>query len=394
MSIFKEQLISLFKIFLSTVLGMVLVLGWADYAQAITPPKTQILAPNTAYKVSPNDSCGHTAQVKFIFTGDEFTDGKFEEIYPIQNHWYLFFRTPDNDGPYLFQDLSNCGLKPEADSLELLSGVKTKEFADSSSEAGSPSGKREAHFVVGKDYYAHIVGTLANEDSGDYQDYLKLGSLTAIGGTEYPALRGAAIGQLIIKPNSIRAPHWHLKYNETGYCYGGLGQVGIIVPGNTIPKGGDEKGFFSKPRIEEFFVEPGEIFHFPEATQHYLRNVGDTDFECALFFAEGEAISDDNLLTITLSNIVANTPLGVLKPILATGDADSAPMYTAERVANAPEQTYSSVTQGPEIVEVVEACSGVAPDITNPGCPAAGDTKKARGKGGKSRFSIYSTLKP
>ncbi|MGK7955206.1 MAG: hypothetical protein AB4063_08085 [Crocosphaera sp.] len=57
--------------------------------------------------------------------------------------------------------------------------------------------------------------------------------------------------------------------------------LSIITPGNTIPKG---------PEVEEFFVGTGEIFHFPEASQHYLRNVGNEDFECVLFFAEGQAL--------------------------------------------------------------------------------------------------------
>lgn len=404
MSSFKEQINSWFKVFLFTVLFVVLILGGGDYAQAV------LLTPNTAYRVdrtsAPNDSCsGQTAQVKFNFTGEQFTDGQFEEIYPIQDGWDLFFHTPNSPaGSYEFEDLNDCGLVVAPDSLELLSGFKTQQEALLSDEVvgnNSINRKREAHFVTGKDYYAYIDGTPANPAEGDYENYKKLGSLTAIGGTEYPALRGAAIGQLIIKANSIRAPHWHLKYNETGYCYGGTGQVGIIVPGNTIPIGGDGEGFYPEPRIEEFFVQPGEIFHFPEATQHYLRNVGDEDFSCVLFFAEGEAISDDKLLTITLANIVTNTPLGVLKSILVT-DTDpssapgAAPMYTAQQLSQAPKQTYSSADQGPTLIQVVEACSGVAPDINNSGCvpPPTPKSARARQKGGKSGFSIYSTLKP
>ncbi len=397
MSNFKERMISLFKIILTTVLGLLLILGGSGYAQAV------LLKPNTAYKVDrtpdipdPNSSCyDETAQVKFTFTGSEFTGGEFEETYPIQDGWDLFFHTPKTSGPFEFQDLNDCGLSAEEDSLELLSGFKSKDEADSSSEhpPGQPTRKREAHFVVAKDYYAY---------SETSEEYTPLGSLTAIGGTEYPALRGAAIGQLIIEPNSIRAPHWHLKYNETGYCYGGLGQVGIIVPGNTIPKGGEEEGFFGEPRVEEFFVQDGEIFHFPEATQHYLRNVGQEPFSCTLFFAEGEAISDDNLLTITLSNIVSNTPLGVLGPILATdrdpSATDTPPMYTAQRVSEAPRQTYSSAEQGPEIVKVVEACRGVDPDVDDPGCPSVSDlakeAKKPQRTRARSGFSVYSTLKP
>lgn len=416
MSSFKDQMISCFRVILSAILGSFLILGGADYAQAnsamvstltsgvqiaLTPmPKAgniQTLAPNTAYRVDrtsdPNRACpGQTAQVKFTFTSDEFRNGKFEEIYPIQDNWDLFFHTSEElngDEQFSFEELSDCGLVAQEDSLELLSGFKTKTEADAS--------ETEAHFVVGKDYYAF------DPEKPVGQQYDLLGSLTAIGGTEFPALKGAAIGQLIIKPDSIRAPHWHLKYNETGYCHAGLGQVGIIVPGNTLPKGGDEEGFFKGKRIEEFFLKPGEIFHFPEATQHYLRNVGDEPFECTLFFAEGQAISEDSLLTITLANIVGNTPLGVLGPILVTDrDPSTAsgtpPMYNAKQISQTPAQSYSSVNQGPEIVKVVEACHGVLPDVNDPGCPARSDRmsqqRQAKRKGVRLRRSIYSTLEP
>ncbi|WP_287518518.1 cupin domain-containing protein [Okeania sp. SIO2C2] len=376
--------------------GMLLILGNPNYSQTqlatastltdtpLTTENSIILDPNTTYKVDRtpeqvdvNDLCyGKTAQVKFSFKDSEFEKDLFEETYPIQDNWDLFFSTPDTNisAGLLFKDLTECDLEPEPAPLELLSGYKKKDQADNL--------KNNAHFVVAKDYYAY---------DQKREEYKKLGSLTAIGGTEFPVLRGSAIGQLIIKPNSIRAPHWHLKYTETGYCYGGLGQVGIIVPGNTLPKGGKKRGFFSEPRVEEFFVKPGEIFHFPEASQHYLRNVGTEPFECVLFFGEGQALTEDKLLTITLQNVVGGTPLGVLGPILVTDDKESEPVYyTAQRVSEAPEQTYSSVDQGPEIVQVVEACSGEAPDVSNPGCPPMSEIKKKIG----SRFSVYSTLKP
>ncbi|NES78137.1 MULTISPECIES: hypothetical protein [Okeania] len=118
-----------------------------------------------------------------------------------------------------------------------------------------------------------------------------------------------------------------------------------------------------------------------------MRNVGNIPFECILFFAEGQALTEDKLLTITLQNIVGGTPLGVLGPILVTDETnDPQVYYTAQRVSEAPEQTYSSVNQGPEIVQVVEACSGVEPDVSNPGCPNKQEQIFP--------LSIYSTLKP
>ncbi|MDJ0598795.1 MAG: cupin domain-containing protein [Crocosphaera sp.] len=382
-------MISLFKIIFVAMFGVLFILVQPNYAETEVPIASPAipLTPNTAYKVdrtpklNRQSSCdGQTAQVKFVFNDPKFKDGVFEETYPIQDNWDLFFNTPDTDQELYFQDLTGCNLQPIPASLELLSGYKDKE------QATQLSGN--AHFVVAKDYYAFP------RDGGDPYP---LGSLTAIGGTEFPALRGSAIGQLIIKPDSIRAPHWHLKYTETGYCYKGLGQVGIITPGNTIPKGPEEEGFFGESRVEEFFVREGEIFHFPEASQHYLRNVGNEDFECVLFFAEGQALTEDKLLTITLQNIVGGTPLGVLGPILVTDrnpsntdPTDTPPIYTAERVSKAPAQTYTSVDQGPYPVPVVETCSGTQPDASDPGCPPRSEITGRQ----RSVFSIYSTLKP
>ena len=109
-----------------------------------------------------------TAQVKFTFTGSEFTGGKFEETYPIQDGWDLFFHTPNTSGPFEFQDLNDCGLSAEEDSLELLSGFKSKEEAESSIG--------EAHFVVAKDYYAYtptFVSHLSSGLSGERIDLIR-----------------------------------------------------------------------------------------------------------------------------------------------------------------------------------------------------------------------------
>ena len=109
-----------------------------------------------------------TAQVKFTFTSSEFTGGKFEETYPIQDGWDLFFHTPNTSGPFEFQDLNDCGLSAEEDSLELLSGFKSKEEAESSIG--------EAHFVVAKDYYAYtptFVSHLSSGLSGERIDLIR-----------------------------------------------------------------------------------------------------------------------------------------------------------------------------------------------------------------------------
>ncbi|WP_293111661.1 cupin domain-containing protein [Moorena sp. SIO4G3] len=325
------------------------------------------------------DCYGKVANVKFHFEDPQFEGGVFEEIYPIQDGWDLFFNTPSEFTKGYFQDMSGCGLIPRKSRLELLSGFKAQD------EVSDDPKENIAHFVVAKDYYYL---------SPDSHEYEYLGSLTAISGQNFPALGGAAVGQLIIAPGGIRAPHWHLNSAEAGYCYEGLGQVGTIVPAKSIPTG--ENGtFFESKRIEEAFVRPGELFLFPEGSQHYLRNVAQNEnFSCVLFFSEDPSLNPDQLLTITLSNVVGNTPAEVLGPILVTDKRDgpdSGRPYNAARVSQAPPQVYSFKGQGPDVVPVIEVCKGEEPNPENPGCPSA-TTKSAMGK--TLNRSKYSFLEP
>jgi len=330
------------------------------------------LVGGTAYKVYRTketiEACSdHTAYIEFLFN-DDGGNLIFQETYPIQDEWELAFNTPiftettpipnsGNDNGFsthitegIVQNVSTCGnLELEENhQLQLLSGFKGKDDA----------GKESAHFLVAKDYYA--------DTDGD-EDYDYLGSLTSIKGEALPSLGGISVAQLIIAPNSIRAPHWHLQWAETGYCYHGLGQVGVITPGNVIPNP-DGSGFIQEKRVEEIFVKPHEIFVFPQGSQHYLRNIGteaDGNFACTLFFAHAVPLNEDALLTITLQNLVGSTPLGVLDPILVMDDASmGSEIYSSARLSASPAQTYSSVNQGPDIVEVFECQRGATPDNT------------------------------
>ncbi|NER33642.1 MAG: cupin domain-containing protein [Oscillatoria sp. SIO1A7] len=367
----KRRTIRLLAVILSAVLGSLLILGEPASANHTL---TQCLQPNTGYKLyrteveRENPCYGETVYAKFTFEGEQFPGGEFKETYPIQDGWELHFNTPLSDGETgTLHVESECEVNVEKEQLQLLSGFKTKKEA-----CDNTSG----HFVIGKDYYAAIPKKGLDYKQclkeGNHQDdeycYEPLGSLGAITGNNFPALGGAGIGQLIIKPNAIRAPHWHLQFAEAGYCYEGIGQVGVIVPSQTIPKSKDGQEFYSEKIVEEMFVKNDEIFLFPESSQHYLRNIGNDDFACTLFFAEGTPLSRDRLLTISLQNIVGNTPLGVLGPMLVTDEKNQSLAYTSERVSQSPAQTYTSVDQGPDVIKVIEACSGEDPDYLHPGC--------------------------
>ena len=266
--------------------------------------------------------------------------------------------------------------------LDLLSGFKTANEAETD---------KTGHFVIAKDYYLYDPGHALTDIPQDYRDYDFLGSVTAIGGDNFPALNGAAVGELVIAPNSIRAPHWHLNYAEAGYCYSGLGQVGVIAPSFAIA--GDED-FSAHPRIEEMFIKPGEVFIFPLGSQHYLRNIDpEENFSCALFFAQDTPINPGKLLTITLQEINKNTPLGTLQPVLSMDDNDGSGTlkYTAEQLSQSPDQSYIPVDQtGSEPMQVVTVCRGEAPNIADPGCPSYSTRHSTKG----FDRAIFSRLQP
>ena len=356
------------------------------------------------------------ARFNFKVKNSESQDVDFSETYPIQENWELHFNTPLSGdlagvtGTLKIEKDTECKLEVEAypnQTLELFSGFKST----NDQEIGNQDEGKKAtgRFVIARDYYAVTERNQANcenQDSDNYFNdetnicYERLGSLTGITGKNFPALGGAVVAQIIIKPNSIRAPHWHLQFAEAGYCYEGIGQVGIIVPSNTIPKLEEEEeekdgSYYSDKIVEEIFLKENEVFLFPEGSQHYLRNIGNEDFKCALFFTEGTPLNGNQLLTITLQNIVGNTPKEVLGSVFAmnkdgNNNTDGL-VYTPKQISQSPAQAFSSRNQGPNVIPVVEACSGDKPDIMNPGCHPKPPTEEAR-----IRFSssLYSDMDP
>lgn len=421
----KRPIVRLLAVIFSVVLGSLFILGEPAFAQNdpmscdnddltehcfLTPGNEYILKANTGYKIKrmkpdtlDNDNCyGETIYATFNFPQI------FNETYPIQDNWELHFNTPlsgDNDDNKLTFNSENneCRLEVSSDqTLELFSGFKSINDGEASANSGNGTG----HFVIARDYYAVLKeeqeesfrdcknnSTVHAGDLTDALNYLdkeknicyqRLGTLTGITGKNFPALGGAVVAQIIIKPNSIRAPHWHLQFAEAGYCYEGIGQVGVIVPSNTIPK--KDGSYYSEKIVEEIFLKENEVFLFPEGSQHYLRNIGTEDFKCALFFVEGTPLNGNQLLTITLQNIVGNTPVGVLDPVFVANDSGQ-----INKISDSPAQTFSSENQRSEVIPVVEACSGDVPDINNPGCYP----KSAQGQA-RIRFSpsLYSDMDP
>jgi len=280
----------------------------------------------------------------------------FKETYPIQDGWKLKFNTPDDiDYGTIVQvpfDSQNPEYQPsyscqhlvlatDIAPMELWSGFKSTEDTEDVGFTNNLAGIQadaidnivpddkhpmNGHFAITKEFYAAVPtnDTDLNHElaSIDYSvdtysdtdyNYYPLGSVTALGGSIFPALRGGLFGEITIEPHAIRNPHWHFEYAEAGFCYQGLGQVGVIVPKNTLPVFPPVAGkpFVTDNITEEIFIKPNEIFLFPQGSQHYLRNIGNEVFKCMLFFPKGLPLNPLALLTINLNDIVNNTPLKV-----------------------------------------------------------------------------------
>lgn len=341
----------------------------------------------------------------------------FKETYPIQDGWKLKFNTPDyiKEGEIKQVSFSDDAIDPNEDAycehlviaddigpMELWSGFKKTNDKDDVGETFNEAKFQydnfegglshhftvehpmNGHFAITKEFYAAVpndetvlIAELnkhqysVNTESDLNYTYFPLGSVTALGGSTFPALKGGLFGELTIEPHAIRNPHWHFEYAEAGFCYQGLGQVGVIVPKNTIPVFPPINGipFVTDNITEEIFIKPNEIFLFPQGSQHYLRNIGNEVFKCMLFFPKGLPLNPLALLTINLNDIVNNTPLKVTGTMFNTdvnGETDR--KFTAKNIAAAAEKSIVSDQQGPQPILLVESCLGNKPSVNYPVC--------------------------
>ncbi|WP_158069790.1 cupin domain-containing protein [Moorena bouillonii] len=235
----------------------------------------------------------------------------FQEIYPLQPDWKFKINTPTDVTKAYIQNLGNCPIHVFAsqnDSLELWSGFKTlgdpfvhldKSDQDYAPDQGVLTIDSLGHHKLRKVHYY-------TEENVNYP----LGALNTISADTFPALGGGVWGDIMIMPDTIRAPHWHMTEAESGFCYQGYGKVGAIVDKDTFPSS-DGSGYVNDRMVQEIFIHPMEIFMFPTGAQHYLRNIGTEPFKCILFLRHGVPTNPKILSAISLQNVLGQTPLGV-----------------------------------------------------------------------------------
>ncbi|NEP36088.1 cupin domain-containing protein [Moorena sp. SIO3B2] len=285
----------------------------------------------------------------------------FKEIYPLQPDWVFKINTPSDVTQAKIKNLGQCPIKivaTESEPLELWSGFKVQgdpayEFVE---EVQPPTGDpieiehpSLGNFVPKKVYYYETGGNIT-----------ALGALNTISASNFPALGGGVWGDIMIMPDTIRAPHWHMTEAESGFCYQGYGKVGAIVDKDTFPSS-DGSGYANDRMVQEIFIHPNEIFMFPTGAQHYLRNIGTEPFKCILFLRHGVPTNPKILSAITLQNVLGQTPLGVsaaftnpkdpsLNLTGYTDETSEVPYKDAASISNyqneafKPSQDYSKIT--------------------------------------------------
>jgi oxalate decarboxylase len=91
--------------------------------------------------------------------------------------------------------------------------------------------------------------------------------------SNFPALQGMSLYQLVLQPRALREPHWHANADELGYCVAGQVLVSFY---NT----GDHR--------EQFLISPGETFFIPSGALHAIENIGKETANLILQFSHQE----------------------------------------------------------------------------------------------------------
>ncbi|KAK9764602.1 hypothetical protein K7432_007752 [Basidiobolus ranarum] len=112
---------------------------------------------------------------------------------------------------------------------------------------------------------SHVVSLLSQKPKFQ-SDAGRILSLTV---DDFPILKGLSVRHLLLKPGSVREPHWHANSDELAYCL--RGQLLVTV-------------FENENKFSTFTVSVGQMFYVPSGALHHLENIGEEDAEVILAF--------------------------------------------------------------------------------------------------------------
>lgn len=85
----------------------------------------------------------------------------------------------------------------------------------------------------------------------------------------WAALDDLSMYSLRVKDTGMREPHWHPVTAELGYVQQGRGRIRVLAPDGTL---------------DEFILEPGNVYFIPRAYPHHIEALGDEGFHFLIFF--------------------------------------------------------------------------------------------------------------
>jgi len=109
----------------------------------------------------------------------------------------------------------------------------------------------------------------------------KLGSVRRIDASNAPAMKKMALQQTILKPGSMREPHWYLGGNDFFYVYKGTAFFTMM----------DNDG-----KVFNVILKPGDLVYIPVGVFHSYVNVGDSDLEVYETFDGSKHLKEITLL--------------------------------------------------------------------------------------------------
>ncbi len=85
----------------------------------------------------------------------------------------------------------------------------------------------------------------------------------------WAALDDISMYSLRVAGDGMREPHWHPTTVEMGYVAQGHGRMRVLDPDGTL---------------DEYLLEPGDVYFVPSAYPHHIEDVGEDDIHFLIFF--------------------------------------------------------------------------------------------------------------
>ncbi|KAI5789433.1 RmlC-like cupin domain-containing protein [Pyronema domesticum] len=214
------------------------------------------------------------------------------------------------------------------------------------------------------------AGSIPDEGSYSYhwsqQKPLEVpgGTVKILDTNTFPIASDFSTAIVTVKPGAIREVHWHPSSDEWSYFIQGHGRMSVFVAPSSA---------------RTFDFNPGDVGYVPQASSHYVENIGDTD----LIFLE--VLKQKKFTDVSAGQWLGLTPPQVLKDTLHLSDESIAHLYKEKPLiiqglvpsgtASAPAPAASSASAAPAPSPSASTSAygpAVPPAVSAPAASSAG----------------------